>query len=388
MKADVVVIGAGPAGSAAAYWLAKVGFDVVLIDAADFPRDKVCGDGVSPASVGVLESMGLGDLHPCVHEISTAVLVGPRGDSCRGVTGGTGWAVRRRDLDYRLVLHAQQAGARFLPHTAFAGRRRDRGRVTIETRQGLTIEAPCGVLATGSSRCALKAAGVPPGPRVPGAVGCQAYFEGFEGPADALAFSYERGLLPGYGWVIPLGDGTANVGVGSFRGPGGLPPARPMYRKFIEESPTARRLLKGAKQTAPERCWPMRMGFQSNGVVQGRLLLAGDAASCVNPLSGEGIYSALVSGKLAAEAVKRAMEGPGFEEALGSYAPELKRAFCAAFRGAAVAKASIRHAWVADRLARAAARHGDFADALCRVLAGAHGLLALATPRNVMALLA
>lgn len=318
--ASVVVVGAGPAGSSAAFHLAKSGVDVLLVDRCRFPRDKVCGDGLTPASLVELERFGLREaITGSANAISGCALFGPSGASFEAQSAATGRIVRRERLDGLLHRRACEAGARFL-EARVENMQIGEGAVTLTTSGGARLRGELAIVASGSHSSLPLKAGLQGQPAA-NAVARRAYFENVRWDPARLLFCYAKDLLPGYGWVFPFGDGQANVGVGCFLKPGRAPE---LDRVWSEFQTWLREQGIFGDQTRPLSkvgTAQMRTGFERNRLVGERLLLAGDSAAAINPLSGEGISQALRTGRLAADASRAALESGDFSQrALGAYA--------------------------------------------------------------------
>jgi menaquinone-9 beta-reductase len=317
-ETDVLVVGAGPAGSATAAWLAKLGVEVLLTDAAVFPRDKTCGDGLTPRAIGELERLGLGDwlrAHTVNHGLrahgfgQTLLLPWP---------GGTlpdwGSAVTRTELDDHLRTTAIKAGARAVDGVRAVEVRRHRGRVrtVVFGRGEATLEVDC--------RRLIVADGVrSPLGNVLGrqwhrdtvygvAARCYVTSTKADDPwiSSHLELRGEQGeVLSGYGWIFPLGAASTpevNLGVGTLataRRPADLQVRRLMtsYADGVREA-----FGLGDELRAPTSAL-LPMGGAVSGVAGPNWALVGDAAACVNPLNGEGIDYGLEGGRLVAELI-------------------------------------------------------------------------------------
>lgn len=320
---DVCVVGAGPAGSAAAGELAASGFRTLLVDRAEFPRDKVCGDGVSPRAVRVLKSAGLyrEDVFSRFSRVEGVRIRAPGGRtlevSFRGdAEVGEGYVIPRKVFDQFLLDTALQRGAEFLGrcevHQIDSGRREAR---ILGTCGGKPFSARSRhIVAAWGGQGGRLAAAFPPCPKAPlfSAVAVRAHYEGLKDLAPFMEIHFDRDLVPGYGWVFPTGPESANVGYGmrlDFLRRTKVP-LRILFERFTRENPSVRRYLKQARQISTLRGAriPFRRPWQP--VARGRLLLAGDAAGFADPLSGEGIGTALQSGLLAARILSRALADP------------------------------------------------------------------------------
>jgi geranylgeranyl reductase family protein len=306
--ADLLVIGAGPAGAAAAITAAGAGRRVVVVDRATFPRDKTCGDGLTTGALRWLETLGvsLGALGASVpvHDVvlvtpahrRIALSLPPDGERAR--------VIRRTDLDAALVARAGAAGADLRLGRALTELKALSTGVEATLADGSVVTAPFAVAADGNYSTARRLL-APHDPPVRGE--WSAFRQYFEGVDDTRMWVlFERDLLPGYAWVFPLPGGGANVGYGVLRSDGrtgrelkDLWPellARPVMREILGPNATA---------TEPVRAWPIPTRYDPARLAGGRVLYVGDAAGVVDPLTGEGIAQAIETGVLAAEAITR-----------------------------------------------------------------------------------
>ncbi len=319
-SADVVVVGAGPSGVAAGVELARAGRQVLLVDKARFPRDKCCGDGLTAGALRQLEALGfeprsLRSWQP-VHDV---VLHGPAGHQvCLPLPRGHGAyaaVVPRFELDAALVDLARSAGVEVAEGHACTGAEVGDDHITLEVGGMGPVVTRYAIAADGMWSPLRKHLGAArqarPDPRGrPGRLGewhaFRQYFRGV-GPAAAGALHvwFEGDLLPGYLWSFPLPGGRANVGFGIERG---RLPTRAMKALWPEllARPHVRAVLgAGAVPEAPHRAWPIpsRLHAVPLAAGGGRALFVGDAAAACDPLTGEGIAQALLTGSLAARSV-------------------------------------------------------------------------------------
>ncbi len=310
---DVAIVGAGPGGSATAYYLARRGLDVVLLDKADFPRDKTCGDGLTPRAVSVLRDMGLLDhLLQVGHRTPRLEIVAPMGHSVDSdIPHVGGWpeftlVVPRLILDDLLLQRAVGAGALFQGGTRVlqVATRPDGVTIRGARKDGpVEVRARVAVVATGASPTLLTDMGIlKHKPAM--MIASRAYFEDVRGLKDAVYLTFEGIPLPGYGWVFPTSETSANIGAGlvrkSWTSRWRKETSSQVFQKFIA-TPTIKAMLDGARQVGPIKGYPLRMDFARSPTYGRRALLVGEAAGLVNPLTGEGIDYALESGRLAAE---------------------------------------------------------------------------------------
>lgn len=349
--AEVVIVGAGPAGSALAARLADRGHDVLLLDRAVFPRDKTCGDGLTPRAIQPLARLGvLADLQAQGYrEVRGARLTAPNGqawDMCfadydLGLPP-FGLVLPRRALDETLLRRAIVGGARFREAVnvtgplhrplAAAGRTPIVGVMGKRGGAPFRAQARLTVLATGAAIGLLRTFGVLSA-MPPGVNAIRGYFAGVSGLEDRFEFYFERDLAPGYAWVFPVAADRANIGLGVFARGRGSPgfnlPAR--LAGFMQRHPR----LRNATPVGPARGYPIRIDFPDHPVIGDGFLVVGEAAGLVNPVTGEGIDLALESAEIAAEAIHAAlMTGDTTRRGLRPYERALFGRFAGFFRGA------------------------------------------------------
>jgi menaquinone-9 beta-reductase len=314
-ETDVLVVGAGPAGSATAAWLARLGVDVLLTDAAVFPRDKTCGDGLTPRAIGELERLGLGDWLRA-HVVSQGLRAHGFGQTILlpwpgGTLPNWGSAVARTELDDHLRTTAIKAGARALDGVRAVDVRRDAGRVTsvVFRRGDDTLEVDCKrlIVADGVRSPLGKVLGREWHRDTVYGVAGRSYVTSTmsDDPwiSSHLELRGERGeVLSGYGWLFPLGNGEMNLGVGTLataKRPANLK-VRDLMASYAEQQRAPFGL--GDELRAPTSAL-LPMGGAVTGVAGPNWALVGDAAACVNPLNGEGIDYGLEGGRLVAELI-------------------------------------------------------------------------------------
>jgi geranylgeranyl reductase family protein len=301
---DVLVVGAGPGGSATAHFLSRKGFDVVLLDRAEFPRDKTCGDGLTPRALRVLERMGiLAEVAANGCRVDRYEVVAPAGRSTTAAITGPqgGLVVPRLRLDNLILDSAVASGVCFEPAVAVDRVERRPHGVTVHAQNGQRFDARAAVIATGAATAVLKRSGIlKTQPRA--MLAARAYFEDLEQEvARTFQLRFDQVPLPGYGWIFPIAAKAANVGVGFLPGRRRYDgTAGQAFDRFVS-GPALGRALRGARQVGPVKGYPIRTDFLEAPTFAERTLLVGEAAGLVNPLTGEGIDYALESGSIAAD---------------------------------------------------------------------------------------
>ncbi len=308
---EVVVVGAGPAGSATAITLARAGRRVLLLDRAAFPRDKPCGDLIGARAMGWARKLGVSEDDLAAYAPLHGALIATDGGKLdlvpRTAVGramlfrSDARVIPRAVFDAALVRAAERAGAEQrqinVRHvTPWRGGERA---VVGRTPEGeLTIRAKAVVIAGGyGCRLAQDMPAAAAANQPPRGIAIRGYFTGVDAPPGRIAFCLNEWVLPGYGWVFPLPAGGANVGVGTLADGGGDEHLRALYDRFVDHpaSPAAG-WLRDASSSGRPRAWPLDLGPRPRRLIADGLLVAGEAAALVGPLTGAGIAFALESG--------------------------------------------------------------------------------------------
>jgi geranylgeranyl reductase family protein len=317
---DVVIVGGGPGGSATAHFLSRRGLDVLLLDRSDFPRDKTCGDGLTPRALRVLDQMGiLAEVtsHGCSVDGYEVVSPNGRATSARITSEHGALVVPRLTLDNIILNRAIRSGAQFLNRVSVKQVEPIPGGARVRTEAGAHFDARVAVVATGAAYGVLTHSGIiKRPPKV--MLAARAYFEDLQRDvARTFQLRFDDVPMPGYGWVFPTGARSANIGVGFLpKRPSGT--AAQAMNRFIT-GPAIRPLLEGARQSSPIRGYPIRVDFLASPTYADRTLLVGEAAGLVNPLTGEGIDYALESGMLAADHIAHGLDHGLTQEWLRAY---------------------------------------------------------------------
>ncbi len=329
LSSEVVVVGAGPSGSAAAAWASRAGREVLVIDACEFPRDKACGDGLTPRAVVELRRLGLGDwLDGRIrhHGLRLAGFGGQLEVRWPGPSfPEASSAVPRTELDDRVRKAAEDAGAGMLLGCKAVDVDRDSaGRVTaVVLADGRRVACRWLIVADGARSPLGRVLGRQWHQQTVYGVAARAYLRssradepwissdlelrspagGAGNRAGAGGAGNQAGagqVLPGYGWIFPLGNGEVNLGVGALataKRPADVA-LRPLLKHYADTKRDAWG-FQGPPRAVSSALLPM--GGAVSGVAGGNWMLVGDAAACVNPLNGEGIDYGLETGRLAAE---------------------------------------------------------------------------------------
>ena len=361
--ADVIVVGAGPAGSTVSHYLAQAGLEVLTLEKTAFPREKVCGDGLTPRAVRELVAMGV----PTAPEDGWI-----RNRGLRIIGGGMrlqlpwphlasfpnyGLVRPRVDFDAALAAHARTSGAKIVERMNVTGPVLDErtgravgvlarpvddaGRRAGEER---TYHAPLVVAADGVSARMSLAMGIAKREDRPMGVAMRTYFTSPRHDDDWLESWLElwdgepgrSNLLPGYGWVFGVGDGTSNVGLGILNSSSafGKVDYKDLLRRWVATMPPEWE-YNDDTMTQPVRGAALPMGFNRTPHYSRGLVLVGDAGGMVNPFNGEGIAYAMESGRIAAGVIAQALARPsdaGREQAMQAYPAQMKDALGGYYR--------------------------------------------------------
>ena len=356
---DLAVVGAGPAGAAAALAALRrrPGARVLILDRALFPRDKSCGDGIAPHALDVLARLGLPDLaadHRPVHCLNLGY---PSGAGVTGVMRRPAYVIPRATFDARVLAGALAAGATFERRTV----RRVEPRPDHVVLDG-DIAARVVVAADGAESLVRRGLGL--ARNGPGhlAVAIRGYAPVRPDLADEQRIAFGRGDWPAYAWSFPIGDGRANVGYGEV-----LRAGLPLTRAHLLDRLDG--LLPGCAQDATAwRAHHLPLSSQRPRQPDGRVLLAGDALSLINPMTGEGIFYAVLSGACAGVAATGSAAadprpGPGLGPG-AAYRADLRRQLGRHLRHTSVAARLARAPRLVDAALGAAARDAATFDAL------------------------
>ncbi|HVE47177.1 MAG TPA: geranylgeranyl reductase family protein [Acidimicrobiales bacterium] len=382
---DVLVVGGGPSGASCAYWLAQAGHDVAVVEKKRYPREKTCGDGLTPRSVKQLHDMGMSDELAGHH----------RFDGLRSIAFGRtlelewpehpdfpnyGYVVTRKDLDALVAERAQKAGATVWQETEAVAPLTDGERVTgaVLKRKGTgateEVTARYVVVADGANSRFGRALGTSRDRAYPLGMAIRGYYTSprhdepwIESHLDLR--DRDGNNLPGYGWIFPVGDGRINVGIGLLS----------TFKKWKDVNTS--HLMASFAETAPAS-WDIRpetscgaptggklpMAFSVNPSAGPSHLVIGDASGAINPFNGEGICYAYETGRMAAGAVGTALES-GDANALQGYSRQVAAEYELYFKVARVFVKIIGHPQLMRALVSTGMRSRTLMEWILRIMA-------------------
>ncbi len=388
---DVAIVGAGPAGSAAAIVLARAGARVALLERARFPRDKTCGDGLSDDAQQALARLGVAEaIGARAHCVPRAEVTAPGGTLL--TVDGPFWTLRRAQFDMELARAAVDAGAKFA-HSQFVHLETDldpNAPVVLRRAEGAPVRARFVIVATGGASRLSRVLRLVDDTK-PTTVALRGYVK-LDDPGDAAAArkrvtasapplddalyaTFHRGVSPGYAWIFPMGGGLYNVGVLAYarHARRGSPTLTERMDAFIAGDERARALFARGRFLHRPQAAAMSTAFAGvRAFARGPVLGAGDSIAAGYPMMAAGVGAALESGIIAAETLLTAPGGlatPGDHDALANaYRDILRTRFAGLHRGFLIAERWLSHPWLTDLLARRIASKARLQRGLGRVV--------------------
>ncbi|MBS9534007.1 geranylgeranyl reductase family protein [Mycobacterium sp. M1] len=337
---DLAIVGGGPAGSAAAWQARQSGANVVVLDKAEFPRDKPCGDGLTARAVSYLQKMGLAEQVAEFHRVNRVTVFSPsRWELSFPQRPGMpdhGHTVSRTVLDTQLLRHAAAAGAEVREGAEVSGPiLDDRGRVTgVTLKSGEQVLADAVIAADGAYSPIKRALKLDSAYNGYSAIAIRAEMQANRPDSDSLdiylKLAFQGDQLPGYGWVFPMGGGRFNIGLGyvnSYKNWQAIN-ATQFLGEFLATLPRDWELppITELKQSKMVRAWRLPMGFTAWPPWRPGVLFAGDSLGAGKPASGAGISKALESGLTAGECAVAALNNGGPDD-FTNYAQRMEAAW-------------------------------------------------------------
>lgn len=325
---DVLVVGAGPGGAAAATLLCRAGFRTGLIDVQAFPRDKVCGDFLGPIAILELNRLSANLLQKCQpRNLITEAAVFLEGKKVIEQEiphvedlPDHGCVVPRMQLDQEILNVCLEAGVTFLPGHRLTNYTTDAEKVSIEVTNGHEKRLLTSRLLIGADGSNSTVARILTGHKYPKEskiIAVRAYFEGIDGPAERADLYFTEKGFPGYYWLFPTGPTSANIGVGMVLEtlPRHTTHLKDLLRELIASDPELRKRIGAGQMKDNIMGWPLATYDPRTPIHADRLMLVGDAAGLINSVNGEGIQYALLSGRWAAETAIAALHANDLSKA-------------------------------------------------------------------------
>jgi menaquinone-9 beta-reductase len=338
MNADVVIIGAGPAGTAAAIHLGQLGIsNVVLVDRLDFPRDKTCGSGVSPKGIATLQDLGVWpDVEPHAYPIHGLRVVTSGGREIYVSGGDSNSAVicQRRVLDQILLERAKGLGIEFVPGFVARDLVGEDGRIAgVIARDGRQVRARYTIVADGAHSKFVVERG--PKRLIHAIMG---WWDDVPFRANHVEMVFDDAVLPYYGWLFPESERRVNIGI-CYADADHAKNARSLFAAFLDKHYTGR--LAGATPIGEWKGHPISWSYKIDQLWSPGRLVIGEAGRMTHPATAEGIYQGMRSGMLAAEAIAAIGRGVSEGDAFEQYQRSCQRTFRRSFWAGALIKRAV-----------------------------------------------
>jgi geranylgeranyl reductase family protein len=379
---DAIVVGAGPGGATTSALLARRGKNVLVLDQSSFPRDKVCGDGISGKSLDAIRELGLEDRFDNEGTLGSwgVTFSGPYGDEVSIPFGkqlagksAPGFVSTRMVFDKVLFDAAVEAGADIRVNSTVTGLVKAGDQVTgvrYKTPEGYSAEAraPVVIGADGAYSVVARDLGMDQLDEKHYVAAVRAYFDGVTGfnEGNFIELHFVEEVIPGYFWIFPLPDGRANVGVGML--------SSEIKKRDVKLKPLLDTMIKhprfkdrftNATQQTPTKGWGLPVGSKPRTMAGDGWLLIGDAASLIDPFSGEGIGNAMVTGMKAADWIDRAAAANDYSARfLAGYETEVLNLLRGEFRLSHMMQKLGRWKWLLNTVIAKASRSRELADTI------------------------
>ncbi len=404
---DVIIVGGGPGGASTAMFLQKKGYNVLLLEKAKYPRDKICGDAVSGKSVGMLKELGLDNEMETIDNAKVYGLIfsSPEGKSLEisfpvkdnsGQTKARGYVCRRMVFDNFMFSHAkekvetkEQFQVTDLLWDANGTVIGVKG-MDMVSKQPFEFHSKFVIGADGATSIVANKVNAEKIPDDHLCMATRVYYKNVAGVTPNIEIHFVDSVMPGYFWIFPLENGMANVGLGMVSRDR---QARNMNlvqetEKVIAEHPLFKERFKNAEKLSDVKGWTLPFGSFKRTLHGKGWLLIGDAASLVDPFSGEGIGNAMTSGKYASEAIDRAFKANNFspefmawydEELWKEIGPELKTSYLLQKMG--------RHKWLLNLVVGKASKSKEVRDTISGMLVNEEARKSFISPMFYLKLL-
>lgn len=361
---DVVVIGAGPAGTTAATWMARNGHKVILLDQKSFPREKICGDILISDSLNALGRMGLSTKTENLGNSSSVASVYTP-SRIRVDMPVNFITLKRFTLDEMLLKEAVSSGASFaqvaVTHISVMS-----DRTVVISGNGLEYHAKICFIATGANTDLTKMLGLLESENA-SAIALRSYVKS-RTEIDRMIISFDHGILPGYAWIFPMGNNEYNIGCGVFDGKKDGVNLRETFETFVQTFPVARDIYSQVYESTPLKGARLRCGLTGTKTVgKGNVLVLGEAAGTTYPFTGEGIGKAMESGELAAQVAHKALSSNDYGR-LSQYPKLLEVQLKPKFLGYEIAQNWLSYPWVCDLIGDRINRSSFLKDAATGIL--------------------
>lgn len=377
---DLVIVGAGPAGTTAALFAHRKGLRVLLIDKAVFPRDKICGDAISGKSVSILKRLNLVEKLEQREAIDSwgVTFSGPYGDEVgipfksEQTTEIPGYIARRWVFDHLLAQEVLAEGIAFWQNATFKSLRKEgdvvKGVVIEKEGDLVNVDAPIVLGADGAYSQVAKALGFTQLDEKHYCAGVRIYYEGVTGfhAKNHVELHFVEEAIPGYFWIFPMQNGLANVGVGmlSYEIKKNDIKLKEVLDKMINHPKFVSRFA-DAKAIGVVKGWGLPLGSQPRPLAGNGWMLLGDAGSLIDPFTGEGIGNAMLSGEVAAKWAFEAHQNQQFDATfLKSYEAEVLRKLSSELKISHLLQKLSRWKWLMNTVIAKASRNPEIAEAI------------------------
>ncbi|QQR92906.1 MAG: NAD(P)/FAD-dependent oxidoreductase [Candidatus Iainarchaeum archaeon] len=404
---DVIIVGGGPGGSTSAMFLAKKGYKVLVLEKQKYPRDKICGDAISGKSVGMLKELGIEkDIEKIDHaKVYGLVFSSPEGKTLEipfpvkdgeGNTKPRGYVVRRIVMDNFLFQHAKKVADTREQFEVKDLLFDEQGKVIgvkgvdLNTKEEHSFHSKFVIGADGSYSVVANKVNAE---KVPEDHLCEAtrvYYKNVAGITPNIEIHFVDSVMPGYFWIFPLENGMANVGLGMVRSDRQKKGVNLVKEteKVIMEHPLFKERFKDAEKLTDIKGWTLPFGSFKRKLHGPGYFLVGDAASLVDPFSGEGVGNAMTSAKFVSEVIDEAVKANDFSEAkLAQYDERLWKEIGPEMQTSYMLQKIGRHKWLLNLVVGKAVKSKEIRDTISGMLVNEEARKTFITPMFYVKLL-